>query len=380
MKLTDRDKRFLPILIVAALAISLLLFYPGARQPDEESLPPATGEVREVPFSWIDRAISTWHEMTTREPVVAIIRQDIPAQIGAISPDGRYVATGGTFISNVRISSIAEKRIVRQFAIDYGIVLAVAFSPDGRYLATGRVFMAHARHNESVNIWDVESGKLIRNLPGPAGPGMIENDVTALAFSPDSRTLAVSYHPQGSQGDAIHLFDISTGNRIRAMHPSSAVHDYLTFFDNGKYLGHRDYGGVFVIHDVSSGEIVRQYSQHGAYAVSPDGKHLAAGLNSEEKLKILDLWTGRTIKVLGSSKKAYRVASYSPDGRYLAVYGDEGLSIWDTAAGKILQELKTQADIVGYGMGFDHEGRYFAAVCEKYVVVWDFRKLITRNQ
>ena len=93
-----------------------------------------------------------------------------PAQIGAISPDGQYIATGGSIIRDVAISSIAEKRIVRKFAINSGNVNAIAYSPDGRYLATGRGFMAHMPHNESVNIWDAHSGKLIRNLPGPAGP------------------------------------------------------------------------------------------------------------------------------------------------------------------------------------------------------------------
>ena len=65
---------------------------------------------------------------------------------------------------------------------------------------------------------------------------------------------------------------------------------------------------------------------------------------------------------------------------YLAVLGDDGLFIWDIAAGKIVQELKAQPDIVGYGIGFDREGKYFAAVCGKYVVVWDFEKLTKRNK
>jgi WD40 repeat protein len=375
MQITDRDKCYLPILLIVALAISLLIFYPGSQQPDQEPLPPATGEVREVPFSWTDRAISTWYEMITREPIVAIIRQDIPAQIGAISPDGRYVATGGTIISNVRISSIAEKRIVRQFAIDYGIVVAVAFSPDGRYLATGRGFMSRASHNESINIWEVESGKLIRNLPGPAGPGMTENNVDTLAFSADNRLLAVGYHTQ-PKGDSVHLFDATTGERVRILHPSRAVRGQLTFFNDDKYLGFFEIGGNYNVHDVSTGERVLQYSQQGAYAVSPDGKYLAAGLNSEEKLKILDLWTGKTVKVLDSSRRPYEIIAYSPDGRYIAVSGDEGLRLWDVSSGKMVRELKGNPDILGYGIGFDAEGRYFAAVCGKYVVVWDFRKLV----
>jgi WD40 repeat protein len=207
---------------------------------------------------------------------------------------------------------------------------------------------------------------------------MTQNDVYALAFSGNSRFLAVGYHTQ-PKGDTVYLFDATTGERVRIMHPSRTVDGGLTFFDEGRKLGYYELGGNYNVHDINTGELLMQYSQHGAYAVSPDGIYLAAGLNSEEKLKIIDLWTGRTVKVLGSSKQAYRIVSYSPDGRYLAVLGDDGLFIWDIAEGKIVRELKAQPDIVGYGIGFDREGKYFAAVCGKYVVVWDFRKLTERD-
>jgi WD40 repeat protein len=204
MKLSGRDKRLIPIVVVVVLVLSLLVFYPSRQAddrhepsawgialellslwmsptiPEEQTPPPATGEVRTVPFSWSDRALSAWHELTTFEPVVAIIRQDVNAQTGAISPDGQYVATGGSTLRDVALSSVAEKRIVRKFAIDHGNIRAVAFSPDGKSLATGRGFMGNIPHNESVNIWDAQSGSLIRNLPGPAVSGTMRNDVTAL--------------------------------------------------------------------------------------------------------------------------------------------------------------------------------------------------------
>ncbi len=51
--------------------------------------------------------------------------------------------------------------------------------------------------------------------------------------------------------------------------------------------------------------------------------------------------------------------------------------LWDVSAGKIVRKLKGNPDIVGNWIGFDAEGKYFAAVCNKYVVVWDFKKLIS---
>ena len=199
MKLTNRARWGIATVAIPVLAAILLYVY--AILPEKEDIPPpATGEVREVPPSWIDRAFSFYYEKKTDEPIVAIIRQDIPAQIGAISPDGKYIATGGSIIRDVAISSVAEKRIIRKLAMDSGDVAAVAFSPDGRYLATGRGFMVYMPHNESVNIWDAHSGRLIRNLSGPAGQKKYENNVTVLAFSPDSHLLAVGYIPQDNMG------------------------------------------------------------------------------------------------------------------------------------------------------------------------------------
>ncbi|MDP4512185.1 WD40 repeat domain-containing protein, partial [Nonomuraea turcica] len=56
-------------------------------------------------------------------------------------------------------------------------ITAVAFSPDGRTLATGGA--------EGVaRLWDIRTGKTVRTLP-EHGKG-----ITAVAFSPDGRTLA----------------------------------------------------------------------------------------------------------------------------------------------------------------------------------------------
>jgi len=256
-------------------------------------------------------------------------------------------------------------------------VAAVAFSPDGRYLATGRGFMAHMLHNESVNIWDAQSGRLIRNLPGPAGPEMSLNNVTALAFSPDSRTLAVGYVTQ-KEGDSVYLFDVETGKRLRVIHPSGLAHQFLTFFDGGRYLGYEEDG--FNIYEVRTGKRVQKIGGPGVYAPSPDGRHLAMRPDYEQNLKILDRCTGREVKVLQTGKGYYRLLAFSPDGKFLAVHSDDGLLLWDLSAGKVVRQLKGHPDVVGHWIGFDAAGKYFAAVCNRYVVVWDFEKLISTEK
>ena len=372
MKLTAENKRIIPAVVLAVLFLVFLEF--RSYLPDwNRDQPPETGEVRDISSSLIDRALSAYYEWKTDEPIVAIIRQDIDAQIGAISPDGQYIATGGSVIRDIAISSVAEKRIVRKYAAHSGNVRAVAFSPDGRYLASGRGFMAHLKHNESVEIWSIQQGKIFKRLQGPAGPEMNENDVLALTFSPDSRSIAVGYVTQ-HQGDSVHLFDVETGERIRVMHPSSSTQNPFVFFDAGRYLGYESDG--FHVYEVATGKQVQDFNLKAAYALSPDGRYLAAGMDEAKDLRIIDRQTGREVKVLGSIKGYYRLLAFSPDGRYLAVHSDDGLALWDVSAGRKVRELKGHPDIVSHWIGFDAEGRYFAAVCERYVVVWDFRKLV----
>ena len=376
MKLTGRTKWGIATVAIPITAFALLYVY--ATLPEEKEVtPPATGEVRTIPPSWFDRALSFYYEKTTDEPIVAIIRQDVQAQIGAISPGGQFIATGGSIIRDVAISSIAENRIVRKLAVDSGNVNAIAFSPDGRYLATGRGFMANRDHNLSVHIWDMERGELIRKLPGPADQKKSENDVTALAFSPDSRTLAVSYVTQ-HEGDSVYLFDVETGKRLRVIHPSGLAHQFLTFFDGGRYLGYEEDG--FNIYEVRTGKRVQVIGEIGIYAPSPDGRHLAMRPDYEQNLKILDRCTGREVKVLQTGKGYYRLLAFSPDGKFLAVHSDDGLLLWDLSAGKVVRQLKGHPDVVGHWIGFDAAGKYFAAVCNRYVVVWDFEKLISTEK
>jgi WD40 repeat protein len=94
----------------------------------------------------------------------------------------------------------------------------------------------------------------------------------------------------------------------------------------------------------------------------------------------VDRHTGKEVKTLGEEGGYYRVLSYSTDGRYLAASSDDGLVLWDVATGKAARKLKAQPDIVGRWIGFDAGGKYFAAVCNKYVVVWDFQKLISEGR
>jgi WD40 repeat protein len=75
----------------------------------------------------------------------------------------------------------------------------VAFSPDGRLLASGS-------DDQTVKLWDVETGQEVRTLRGHNG------GVWSVAFSPDGRLLA-----SGSGDGTVKLWDVATGQEVRTL-------------------------------------------------------------------------------------------------------------------------------------------------------------------
>jgi WD40 repeat protein len=126
------------------------------------------------------------------EPLVAFVR---PGWRG----EGPVEGGGDAEIWDVARGARVAKLKVDTVAGPTGAVLGwtVAFSPDGRTLATGG-------GDPLVHLWDVRTGKLVRELEQNVG-----NGVWSLEFSPDGSVLAIS------GGDPYaSLWDIATGERL----------------------------------------------------------------------------------------------------------------------------------------------------------------------
>jgi hypothetical protein len=123
-----------------------------------------------------------------------------------VSPDGRFVLTGG---DGVRLWDAATARQLQTFP---EAAASVAFSPDSRLILTGGGDVPDMSEN-SVRIWDLASGKLIRSFSG------LTSEVTTVAFSSDARSVFA-----GSRDGTASIWDVATGSKTGALDETSKNH------------------------------------------------------------------------------------------------------------------------------------------------------------
>ena len=186
-----------------------------------------------------------------------------------------------------------------------GNATAAAFSPDAKVLATGGF-------DDTVRIWDMAKGKLVREL---AAGSM----VWSLAFSVDGARIAA-----GTVGGTVALFS-GAGKKLAALRASKGAVTSVAFTHEGDVVtgGGR---GELQLWTLARGKL----QSRGKYippdgggiegvAISPDGQLLAAASRAG--------WV-RTFTIDGDERKApkkkgntFLSAAFAPNGRTLAVAG-----------------------------------------------------------
>jgi RNA polymerase sigma factor (sigma-70 family) len=245
-----------------------------------------------------DETVRLWQAATGKE-VPELGPHDRAAVSVAFSPDGKLVATG-TWFGSTYIWDAASGKQLHKLPGSGGGVTAVAFSPDSSALAVGGSAF------DSVRLFDVVTGEERSSFSG-GKPSLASQNTpdTSVAFAPDGKVLAAAH------GDVVRLWQVDTGKLDRQLKGRGGRVYTIAFAPGGKLLACGGHDGTIRLWDFARGEELQEINATdqkrfvSSLAFSADGKLLASS-GGDEIFRLWDVAAGKELCRGGGNRRGLR--------------------------------------------------------------------------
>jgi RNA polymerase sigma factor (sigma-70 family) len=189
---------------------------------------------------------------------------------------------------------------------------------------------------------------------------------TQVAFSPTGRTiLAAGWH-------GVSIFDAATGKQLRYNSTLTAKRNInsMSLSPNGKHLAvglesETDGAQSVQIWDLETGQLLRECRDTGRQQYlnvrfSPDGKMLGSYSYPAKAVYLWDPATGREIRRWPVASKVYSCFTFSPDSKTLIVGDMRTIHFWDIATGTEVQRIGNHPGVSVYRLALTPDGKILA--------------------
>ncbi len=254
-------------------------------------------------------------------------------------------AAGSSVASFCQVIETASGRVL--FTLPHSNwVNSIAFAPDGTLLATGC-------YDRCVHLWDPATGKRV-------GKAWRQRDIVhGIAFSPDSRTLAVSHFGDDNGVYGTTLWDVA-GRQLR---DPELPFDTFHFSPDGRLLARLEVNNSSRLWDANTARpsepaLASSNPDECQVTFSADGRTLLTD-GTDGTARLWDIASGRQLGLTMSHPHAVTARALSPDGQLLLLgYADGTARLWDAATQRPLGPPLRHAGPIR-AAAFTPDGRYF---------------------
>jgi YVTN family beta-propeller protein len=251
-----------------------------------------------------------------------------------MSPDGRYVVTGGTRANKAYIIDTRTLQLIKSIPVDIAPE-HLAFSPDGRWYYQGNP------DGDSISVIDMQSLSKIKTIPGFVEP-------LNVTFSADGSKAYVGNYGAHWVG----VVDVRRHELLKKIQVAAVPG--VARLDPSKYLG--EIKGINIA------------------APSNDGRFLYAADTDLGVVGVIDTREDKVIKTIRVGPEPWRIYM-SHDGRHAitANNGDQTISIIDTRTNTVAATLEAGPDMTG--INFAGGKAFVISSSSGFVYVYDMQSL-----
>ena len=273
----------------------------------------------------------------------------------AFSPDAKLLASGSDD-ATVKVWNLEKQQVIQTFDRHKEGLRCVAFFPDGQKLAS-------IDKGGTIRVWDTKSGTESYTCSGAP------RAFASIAISPNGRLLAA---PARGTEHVIHVWDATSGVLQFALYGHINEVNAVAFNPSGGLLASGGTDHKVILWDVAKKEIRRTCSGYDstvlALAFHPNGRSIA-GTGLQDTIQVWEVSTGRALGLYRGQTDSVLGVAYSSDGEYIASAGMDGsVNLWATKPGS---QLLGEGYDLFLSVAFDPHQRYLAAGGTRAVYLWD---------
>ncbi len=260
--------------------------------------------------------------------------RNVNPHMASMSPDGRWVVTGGSSSNKAYIIDVPTLTVVKEIPVDFAPE-HLAFSPDGRYYYQGNPA------GDSVSIIDMVSMTEIKRVRGFAEP-------LNITFTPDGSKAYIGNYGAHWVG----VIDVTRQELLKKIYVGFVPE--ISNLDPDRYLG--DIKGI------------------SNASISNDGRFLYAADGDLGTVSVIDTREDKVIKKIRVGADPWRVYM-NHDGHYgiSANNGDETISIIDLQKNEVVATLESGPDMMG--INFAADKAFVISSSTSFVYVYDMKNL-----